>query len=76
VHSHYRRYDDPGHGQGCGSALLRHALTRCDRDGVPAYLESSNPRNVPLYQRHGFEIIGSIQAGRSPTLVPMLRRPR
>jgi GNAT superfamily N-acetyltransferase len=68
---------DPVHqGRGCGSALLRHALGRCDRDGVQAYLESSNPRNVPLYQRHGFEIIGSIQVGSSPTLVPMLRPPR
>lgn len=63
-------------GRGCGSALLRYALERCDRDGVPAYLESSNPRNVPLYERHGFESIGTIQSGASPTLVPMLRRPR
>jgi ribosomal protein S18 acetylase RimI-like enzyme len=67
---------DPAYqGRGCGSALLRYALARCDRDNLPAYLESSNPRNIPLYQRHGFEILGSIQAGSSPTLVPMLRRP-
>jgi len=63
-------------GRGYGSALLRYATDRCDRDGVAAYLESSNPRNIPLYQRHGFEIIGSIQVGTSPTLVPMLRQPR
>jgi hypothetical protein len=31
---------------------------------------------VPLYERHGFEVLGSIQAGSSPTVVPMLRRPR
>ena len=68
---------DPAHqGRGCGSSLLRYALARCDRDGMPAYLESSNPRNVSLYLRHGFEIIGNIQVGSSPTLVPMLRRPR
>lgn len=68
---------DPAHqGRGCGSALLEHALARCDRDCVPAYLESSNPRNISLYLRHGFEIIGNIQVGSSPTLVPMLRRPR
>ena len=35
-------------GRGCGSALLKYALARCDRDGVAAYLESSNPRNIPL----------------------------
>jgi GNAT superfamily N-acetyltransferase len=68
---------DPAHqGQGHGEALMAHALARCDRDGVPAYLESSNPRNVPFYRRHGFEPIGAIQAGSSPTLVPMLRKPR
>ncbi len=63
-------------GRGYGSALLRYALERCDRDRIPAYLESSNPRNLPLYERHGFETMGRIQAGSSPTVVPMLRRPR
>lgn len=63
-------------GQGHGDALMTHALRQCDRDGVPAYLESTNPRNVPLYRRHGFEPLGTIQAGGSPPLVPMLRRPR
>jgi ribosomal protein S18 acetylase RimI-like enzyme len=63
-------------GRGCGSALLRYATEQCDRDGVPAFLESSNPRNIPLYQRHGFEIVGRIQAGSSPTIMPMLRKPR
>ena len=63
-------------GRGYGSALLRYALEQCDRDRLPAYLESSNPRNIPLYQRHGFEIIGNIQVGSSPNLVPMLRRAR
>ena len=63
-------------GQGIGGALMRHALARSDRDGVAAYLESSNPRNIPLYQRHGFEILGTIQFGSSPVLTPMLRPPR
>lgn len=63
-------------GRGFGSALLHYALAQCDRHGLPAYLESSNPRNIPLYERHGFESIGIIQAGSSPAIVPMLRRPR
>ena len=67
---------DPKHqGRGLGGALLDHGLEICDRDGALAYLESSNPRNVPLYQRHGYEIMGRIQFGSSPTLVAMLRRP-
>lgn len=68
---------DPAmHSRGVGSALLRHALARADADGVPAYLESSNPRNIDLYQRHGFEILRTIQVGSSPPVVPMLRKPR
>ncbi|WP_320671550.1 GNAT family N-acetyltransferase [Patulibacter defluvii] len=41
-------------GRGLGSALLAPALARCDERGLPAYLESSNPLNVSLYERHGF----------------------
>jgi ribosomal protein S18 acetylase RimI-like enzyme len=59
--------------KGHGSALLRHALERCDRDRLPAYLEASSPRNKALYERHGFEVLGEIQAGSSPTMWPMLR---
>ncbi len=67
---------DPGFtGQGLGSAILAPALRRCDEDGMVAYLESSNPRNLSLYKRHGFEVIGEIQAGTSPKLYPMLRQP-
>jgi ribosomal protein S18 acetylase RimI-like enzyme len=68
--------DPAAQGRGIGSGLMRHALARCDRDGLPAYLESSNSRNIPLYLRHGFEILGTIQVGGSPPVVPMLRQPR
>ncbi|MCO5961735.1 GNAT family N-acetyltransferase [Sinorhizobium meliloti] len=68
---------DPAHqGKGHGDALMAYALARCDRDHAPAYLESSNPRNIPFYRRYGFEPLGAIQFGSSPTLVPMLRRTR
>jgi GNAT superfamily N-acetyltransferase len=68
---------DPAYqGKGYGGGLMRHALERCDSDRAPAYLESSNPRNVPFYQQHGFEPIGTIRVGSSPPLVPMLRRAR
>ena len=68
---------DPAHqGRGHGNALLTHALRDCDVDRVPAYLESTNPRNIPLYERHGFRILGTIQVGSSPPLTPMLRDAR
>ncbi len=63
-------------GTGLGAALMKHALLRCDSEHCAAYLESSSPRNVPLYERHGFEVIGTIQAGSSPPIFPMLRRAR
>jgi ribosomal protein S18 acetylase RimI-like enzyme len=68
---------DPAHqAHGCGEALMRYALQQCDREHLPAYLESTNPKNKSLYRRHGFEELGTIQAGSSPSLVPMLRRAR
>ena len=68
---------DPAHqGAGVGSALMTEGLKAVDRDGLIAYLESSNPRNISLYQRYGFEVIGEIQSGSSPVLRPMLRKAR
>jgi GNAT superfamily N-acetyltransferase len=43
-------------GKGVGSALLGPVLARCDAEGMPAYLETANPRNLPLYERHGFRV--------------------
>ncbi len=68
--------DPTRRGAGLGSALLAHALAICDRQNMPAYLEATSARSARLYQRHGFEALGTIQAGHSPTLVPMLRTPR
>jgi ribosomal protein S18 acetylase RimI-like enzyme len=60
-------------GQGLGASLMKHALRRCDEEGIAAYLESTNPRNISLYERHGFRIMGKIQSGPSPVMTPMLR---
>lgn len=65
--------DPSRRGQGLGGAMLQHCLQACDEQGITAYLESSNLANVSLYQRHGFEIIGEIQAGSSPPSYPMIR---
>jgi GNAT superfamily N-acetyltransferase len=63
-------------GRGFGAALLGHVTSICDQEALPAYLEASSPRSVPLYQRHGFEQLGTIQVGDSPPIAPMLRVPR
>ena len=63
-------------GKGYGSALLARGLEVCDRHHAAAYLEATNPANIPLYQRFGFEVIGQIQAGSSPAITPMFRAAR
>lgn len=68
--------DPSRHGKGLGSVLMKHALDQCDRDNKPAYLESSNPRNIPFYKRHGFGVLGTISAGNSLSVYPMLRKPK
>lgn len=68
--------DPVAQGRGLGSALLRHGLAACDRDGLPAYLEATSPRNRALYERHGFRVVDVIQAGSSPPMWAMLRQPR
>jgi ribosomal protein S18 acetylase RimI-like enzyme len=50
--------DPPHQGQGIGSALMRPILERCDRERVPASLVTNLERNLALYERHGFRVVG------------------
>lgn len=68
--------DPRAQGKGLGAALMRHGLARCDQDQTLAYLETGNSRNIPLYERFGFEVIAQFQIGAAPRVTPMLRRPR
>lgn len=67
--------DPIAQGRGLGTMLLRHALERCDREGLPAYLEATSPRSRDLYLRHGFEVKRVIQHGGSAPMWAMLRQP-
>jgi GNAT superfamily N-acetyltransferase len=62
-------------GQGYGSALLKYGLAACDRDQQLVYLGCTNPSNIDFHERHGFELLGTIQIGEAPPLFPMMRRP-
>jgi ribosomal protein S18 acetylase RimI-like enzyme len=69
------RNSDQGHG--IGAALLQEGLGICDERGMPAYLECSNYRNVPFYQRHGFDIKAQQVVGKNgPMAWFMWRDPR
>jgi hypothetical protein len=43
---------------------------------MPAYLESSNKRNIALYGRHGFEVTSEVVIAVGPRIWPMWREPR
>jgi len=61
-------------GQGVGSALAATALAEADRVCFPTFLETSNARNVPLYERLGFVVSEEFDVG--PVHVwAMLRQP-
>ncbi len=68
--------DPARRGQGHGQAVIQPVLDECDRDGIPAYLESSNPANIPYYARFGFEVIGELRRAGSPPQTQMWRDPR
>ncbi|HZM56996.1 MAG TPA: GNAT family N-acetyltransferase [Acidimicrobiales bacterium] len=64
-------------GKGIGSALLASMLATVDEEGVPAYLESSKERNLPLYARFGFEVIDELRSKVAiPPIWRMWREPR
>lgn len=63
--------------RGHGAALLAPTLADCDRTGLVAHLESSNERNIPFYERHGFEVVHTYRCGGDgPTMTIMTRPPR
>ena len=67
---------DPSSQQcGIGSALMYPVLQQCDRDGLPAYLETSNDHNVAFYSRHGFDVITEVSVpARGPHMWQMWRK--
>lgn len=69
--------DPAARGQGHGAALLRSGLAKADAAGLPAYLESSKPDNLPFYEYFGFTVRAELQLpGGGPALWAMRREPR
>ena len=50
-------------------------LSIVDASHLPAYLETPNPRTIPFYERHGFEVVGEARAGACPPVAFMARAP-
>jgi len=64
-------------GRGYGAQVMAPALEVCDAYGWPAFLESSNPQNLPFYRRHGFVDRAPLEVPKGcPVITPMWRDPR
>jgi ribosomal protein S18 acetylase RimI-like enzyme len=69
--------DPESQGRGIGTALMRPILDRCDRDGLPAYLEASSVRSRACYERVGFEVTEEVPLpGDGPPFWSMWREPQ
>jgi GNAT superfamily N-acetyltransferase len=82
VHPHESHYylavvgvEPSWQGKGLGTALMRPMLERCDREGMPAYLEATSERNRACYERNGFAVTREIPIPGGPTAWAMWREP-
>lgn len=63
-------------GKGVGSALLEHRLALIDQSATTlAFLESTTPGSRRLYERFGFEAVGSVPTLPGNASTVMVRRP-
>ena len=62
-------------GRGLGREVMQPVLDRCDRDGTPAFLTSTNPRNVAFYERLGFRSTAVVEVAPGIEFRSMLREP-
>ena len=68
--------DPPHQGQGIGGQTIQPVLREADMSRLPCYLESSKERNVPFYEKHGFQVVKEDRLGKDgPRFWTMLREP-
>ncbi|GAA2760722.1 GNAT family N-acetyltransferase [Actinopolymorpha rutila] len=48
-------------GRGFGHAVMNAGLRRAAKDGLPAVLETSNPANVEMYRRAGWQVARTVE---------------
>ena len=60
---------------GLGTRLLDHTHSELDHQGLPAYLEATNPQNVALYQRAGYKDMDPFELPVGPATFYRMWRP-
>jgi hypothetical protein len=63
-------------GRGLGTALIHENLARIDAEHMPAYLESTNPGNLPRYEALGFRRRDEFGPPDGPVITTMWRDAR
>jgi ribosomal protein S18 acetylase RimI-like enzyme len=61
-------------GRGVAGQLLAPMIDRLDRERLPAFLETAQPRNVSYYRRYGFEVAGEMPLPSSDIVFWGMRR--
>ncbi len=61
-------------GRGRGSALVRDGLARADEEGLPCYLNTNTPANLPFYERLGFTVLEEASLGKGGPPAWAMRR--
>ena len=62
-------------GRGIGGLMLSQLTDFADGEGLPTYLSATDPRTVPLYKKHGFQIVSETNELNIPNY-HMVRKPK
>lgn len=65
--------DPTAHGGGVGTRPLCEGLARADADGVPVYLETTNPTNIGRDESYGFRLLRAVHVPSAPAAYRMPR---
>ena len=57
IHLWYIGVDPNAQGKGHGTRLIQEIITDSKKLNLPIYLETSNTRNFPFYEKSGFRVI-------------------
>ena len=63
------------HGRGLGAMAVAPLIERCNADGVPCGLVSTNPRNIAFYERLGFVAVAEVPTPDGVAVLRPMHRP-
>ena len=76
IHLEILAVEPKSQGMGYAKKLLEPMFERIDSEGLPCFLETATEKNVPFYQRFGFEVVEeSTIPGTEISLWDMMRNP-